>query len=257
MTIPRIFTAEATVLDFLNTGDLQVVGTAVKIYEATGVWGKIADTGTFEVDSDKVNFYQRLLCGTSTTVRASYATAVDVAQFFTSCLATSGICTGLDFEHAAGYQGATSLQFTGIRGVLRVLSGTTHTAGYNDACAGYLKMEGVINGSGHYYGVRGVVLDGGTWTACTEVAAGCFEYNNSQTITAGLTAILLLKNNSSPPATVTDLIYVYNGQPITYALEFSTVGTAPVTTGTDSVNVTHKIAVKVGSASGYLHVFSD
>ena len=204
-----------------------------------------------------LNFANRITNGTSTTTRTTYTAAIDIVQYFTNCTAVSGICTGLDFEHAAGYQGSTSLQFTGIRGVLRVLAGTTHTSGYNDAAAGYILMAGTINGDGHYYGVRGVIMNGGTWTACTEVAAGCFEYNNGATVSSGKTAILLLKNNSSPAATCDNMIYCYNGQAITYAFEFSTVDTAPVTTASDSVNVTHKIAVKLGAATGYLHVFSD
>lgn len=199
----------------------------------------------------------RVILGTSTSDRNSYAAAGDIIQMFTKNMATSGICTGLDFEHSAGYQGSTSIQVTAIRGVLRVLTGTTHTAGYNDACAGYWKNEGTINGTGCYYGVRGVILDGGTWTACTEVAAGCFEYNNAQTVSSGKTAILALKNNTSPAKTIDNMIYCYNGQAITYAMEFSHIGTAPVTTAVDSTNVTHKIAVKLGAIVGYLHVFSD
>lgn len=199
----------------------------------------------------------RELWGTSTSSRNTYTTAVDVVQFFTNNTATSGICTGLDFEHAIGYQGSSSLQATAIRGVLRNLAGNTSTSGYNEGAAGYILMGGTIAGDGHYYGVRGQVLNGGTWTSCTEVAAGCFEYNNAQAVSSGKTAILLLKNNTSPATTVDNMIYCYNGQAITYAFEFSTVGTAPVTTGSDSTNVTHKIAVKVGASTGYLHVFSD
>jgi hypothetical protein len=198
----------------------------------------------------------KVLLGTSTSTRNTYATAADVVQFFTNCTASSGICTGLDFEHAIGYQGSTSLQATAIRGVLRVLTGSTSTSGYNEGAAGYILMAGTINGDGKYYGVRGVVMNGGTWTACTEVAAGCFEYNNGQAVSSGRTAILLLKNNTSPAATVADLFYVYNGQKITYALEFSHLE-EPVSTASDSTNVTHKIKVKIGSTEGYLHVFSD
>jgi hypothetical protein len=200
------------------------------------------------------NLDGRLLMGNSTTLRRTFTDAVDVVQFFTNCTATTGICTGLDFEHAAGYQGSTALQFTGVRGVLRVLSGTTHTAGYNDASAGYILMAGTINGTGHYYGVRGVVMDGGTWTACTEVSAACFEYNNSQTVSSGSTNIVQLKNNSI--GAVQNGIYVYNGQEITSFLNFSHA-TAPVTVGSDSTNVTHKIAIKIGNDTRYLHVFSD
>lgn len=199
----------------------------------------------------------RELWGTSTSSRNTYTTAVDIIQMFTNNTAASGICTGLDFEHAIGYQGSSSLQATAIRGVLRNLSGNTSTAGYNEGAAGYILMGGTIAGTGHYYGVRGQVLDGGTWTSCVEVAAACFEYNNAQAVSSGKTAIMLLKNNTSPATTVDNMIYCYNGQAITYAFEFSTVGTAPVTTGSDSTNVTHKIAVKVGSSVGYLHVFSD
>lgn len=191
----------------------------------------------------------RQLWGVSTSSRNAYSTAVDVIQLFTNCTATSGICTGLDYEHAAGYQGSTSLQFTGIRGVLRVLTGTTHTSGYNDAAAGYIKMEGTINGDGHYYGVRGVVLDGGTWTACTEVAAGCFEYNNAQTVSSGLTAVLLLKNNSSPGVAIDSLFYVYQGAGMTYAFNFAQDSVAPIVAAdiTSGKACTHGITIKVAN----------
>ena len=206
------------------------------------------DTTSYFLFDTSLRFKQ----GTSTADRVSFTNAVDVWQMFTKCMATTGICTGLDFEHAAGYQGSTALQFTGIRGVLRVLSGCTHTSGYNDAAAGYLLMEGTINGDGHYYGVRGVVLNGGTWTACTEVAAGCFEYNNSATVSSGRTACLLLKNNST--VTCTDLMYVYNGSNgFTYLFDIYSA-TAPVSVGdaTSGKACTHGLTIMVGST--VLHI---
>lgn len=232
--------------------------TNVKSYWSGG--NLVFSSGSSSVTGARIEYQGELreLWGTSTASRNTYTTAVDIVQFFTNNTATSGICTGLDFEHAVGYQGSTTMQATAIRGVMRNIAGNTWAgSGYNEGAAGYVLMGGTIDGGGHFYGVRGVVLNGGTWTACTEVAAGCFEYNNSSAVSSGKTAILMLKNNTSPAVTVDNAIYVYNGQAITYAFEFSHIGTAPVTTATDTTNVTHKIAIKMGATVGYLHVFSD
>lgn len=220
--------------------------------------GNLVFSGVTTTSYFKFGDLLRFMQGTSTSSRVEFSNAGDIWQMFTNCIATSGICTGLDFEHAAGYQGDTTLQFTGIRGVLRVLSGCTHKSGYNDAAAGYILMAGTIDGDGHYYGVRGVILSGGTWTACVEVAAGCFEYNNSQAVSSGRTAILLLKNNTSPPVTINDLIYVYNGQPMTLALEFSHLE-LPIENGdiTSGKSCIYGMRCKVGNTVGVIPMYAD
>lgn len=203
------------------------VGMDVTFFGATSgaytKWDQSADTLSFQGAT-------RILAGTSTTTRNAYTTAVDIVQFFTSNTATSGICTGLDFEHAIGYQGSTALQATAIRGVLRTLAGTTHTAGYNEGAAGYILMGGTINGTGYYYGVRGVILDGGTWTACTAVYAVCAEYKNDSTITAGATGCYRALNLSSK--TIDDVLSIYNqGAGMGNLLELERGDVAPVYTG--------------------------
>jgi len=46
------------------------------------------------------------------------------------------------------------------------------------------------------------------------------------------------------------------GTPITNLLDFEGLA-SPISAGTDSVNVTHKIAMLLGATTKYLHVFSD
>lgn len=57
---------------------------------------------------------------------------------------------------------------------------------------------------------------------------------------------------------VDTVIWLANGAgtPITYLLDFEGLA-SPISPGSDSTNVTYKIAMRVGESPQYLHVFSD
>ena len=83
-------------------------------------------------------------------------------------------------------------------------------------------------------------------------------------------ALMLGMNVTNPPTkstfmrvyghggAVDSVIWLANsaGTPIAHLLDFEGLA-SPISAGTDSVNVTHKIAVRLGVTTKYLHVFSD
>jgi len=228
---------------------------------ATGI-----DIGT--VTSYAINFSGdegRILMGASTSSRASFAATGDVAQFFTVNMAETGICTGLDFEHSLGFQGNTAMQATAIRGVLRILTGATinGTSKIYEGAAGYFMNEGTVNSASiDVTGVRGVIMDGGVWTAARNVACGWFDWQLNNAL-AGITntSILLLTNNANQGAENPDNVMYLFTPYMKYLLNFqdgsATGGEIIAAGGSGGATRSYKIKCKYADTEFYLSGYTD
>jgi len=228
--------------------------------------GTAIDIGT--VTGYAINFSGdegRILMGASTSSRASFAATGDVAQFFTVNMATTGICTGLDFEHSLGYQGNTAMQATAIRGVLRILTGATinGTSKVYEGAAGYFMNEGTVNSASiDVTGVRGVIMDGGVWTAARNVACGWFDWQLNNAL-AGITntSILLLTNNANQGAENPDNVMYLFTPYMKYLLNFqegsATGGEIIAAGGSGGATRSYKIKCKYGDTEFWLSGYTD
>jgi len=203
--------------------------------------------------------------GTSTSARASFAATGDIVQFFTVNMAASGISTGLDFEHSVGYAGNTALQATAVRGVLRVLAAATLNGASKiyEGASGYFLNEGTVNNDSiSVTGVRGVIMDGGTYTLADSVSCGWFDWQ-LQSALAGVTktSILQLTNNANQGAENPDNVFYLFTPYMKYLFNFqdgsATGGEIIAAGGTGGLTRSYKIKCKYGDTEFYLTGYTD
>ncbi len=207
----------------------------------------------------------RILMGTDTNTRASFAATGDVVRFYTVNMATSGICTGLDFEHSLGYQGNTTMQATAVRGVLRILTGTTvnGTSKIYEGASGYFLNEGTVNSASiDCTGVRGVVMDGGVWTSARNVSCGWFDWQLNNAL-SGITntSILRLTNNANQGAENPDNVMYLFTPYMEYLLNFqegsATGGEIIAAGGSGGATRSYKIKCRYHQTDFYLTGYTD
>jgi len=141
---------------------------------------------------------QAISVGTSAGTRLSMASSGSLWVVWSKNMATSGGSAGLHFDHAVGYQGSTTLQATGIRGYLRILTGTTSTGGspIMEGAAGYFTNEGTCNGDSlQIAGVRGCIVDGGVYTEVSHLSSFWADTQLDQAVSLGDYSMYRATNN--------------------------------------------------------------
>ncbi len=168
----------------------------------------------------------------------------------------------------------TDAQIVNARLVL--LPGVDQTgAGAASVLRGHLRIAGADltnSESKEWAGVAGYVESdgthtiGGSYLTIAAALSGTVEIGGTPTLAAnGITTGLHLTSKwtaaFSPSGEHIGIYFQANVQGFEHAFGFSGVGTTDgngVSTGSDSTNVTHKIAIYIGGVgTRYLHVFSD
>ena len=232
---------------------LTVTG-ATAITGAVSITGNVAVSGTFTTDDSFTT--TSTLVGTYT----SATTAQSALKFTDTYSITSGYHVGAWFTSTMSAAGARSASIYALRGHAATSGVQTNetTAQYCIGTHGRVMLTGTINADNLIAaGVLGQILDGGTptLTKLSHIAAGWFDSQIGDTITAGSSQLIYLSNNGA--TTLDEAIYIYGNNKITSLFEINTASGMVTTTAAGGATRKYKIACTIDGTAGYLSLYTD